>query len=517
MSSSTLNNDITNIDQNPIDSTESSTSGIKAFCSKWFISYKVIYFVLNMYIYAFHTVQTLLFKSKGWELSYSITGLMSTVLIGNYFGGKIWGQMADRTNKHKEIIAWTTLAYTLLGFFMCFPEYVVFSKDGFLKTRIGENFAYVAQISSGWILFFLFSFFLSSAFPLTDRLVIGMLATNPKATKDSMGIQRLFGAFGHLLISIIGLKFYAYSEKQGDDLGIVTFINEYSLIQFTNSSYGKTLIFLMQVVSSALFIGCIFFLVPKNLKVPAKKGHVVASKKVVEKDFNEEEVKDTRSPEMILLSNPSFLMFIIFILCSGLTRCVTANYGKLIIEDVIGKKGVKVIKDAEAARCVSEVLAYATAPFIKKSLGIYWVLSLSQAFSVIRMIAYGLVPKNEDKLSFSNFQYFFVLTLELIKGFTSGFISSSAIPIAHNLAPAGCETSAQTLYSGVYSGLSSGLGGLICWVYLDAFTDNKIEDTMSLNYYLGIICGLVSIVMIGKFIFVDRVMGFPGYPARKQV
>ena len=85
------------------------------------------------------------------------------------------------------------------------------------------------------------------------------------------------------------------------------------------------------------------------------------------------------------------------------------------------------------------------------------------------------------------------------------------------MAPAGCETSAQTLYSGVYSGLSSGLGGLLCWIYMDAFTSNEIQDTMFLNLWLGCVCGIVSIAMIGKFIFVDRVMGFPGYPARKQV
>jgi len=110
------------------------------------------------------------------------------------------------------------------------------------------------------------------------------------------------------------------------------------------------------------------------------------------------------------------------------------------------------------------------------------------------------------------------MALECAKGFTSGFISSSAIPIAHNLAPAGCETSAQTLYSGVYSGVSSLVGGIISWLYLfSVIEDNEAKYAMNLNSTLGYICAIVSAVMIGKFIFVDRVMGFPGYPARKQV
>jgi len=507
------------------------------FISPKFISHKVIYFVLNMYIYAFHTVQTLLFKSEAWKLSFGITGLMSTVLIGNYFGGKMWGKMADRTGSHKKILVCTTLVYTFLSFFICFPELVVFSKDGYFKNIypdykiFGNNLALWSQIISGWILFFVFNFFLSSAFPLTDRLVIGMLSSNQEATKDSLSTQRLFGAFGHFLISALGLAFFNVSKKK-EEFGFFKSINEWDFVKnfnngssrlvFDNAMAGKLLIVILQIFSSALFIGCILFLVPKSINLTKKKASASkSSKSTDDKDFTEEEVKDTRSPEMILLSNPSFLMFILFVLCSGLTRCVTANYGKLIIDNLIGAKGTQVIRDAEAARCVTEVLAYATSPFIKKSLGIYWVLVMSQGLSVGRMIAYGLVPKNvnidDPKADISLYQWSFIMALECAKGFTSGFISSSAIPIAHNMAPAGCETSAQTLYSGVYSGLSSLVGGLLCWIYMDGFTTNQIEDTMALNFWLGLLCGIVSVAMIGKFIFVDRVMGFPGFPARKQV
>jgi MFS family permease len=136
--------------------------------------------------------------------------------------------------------------------------------------------------------------------------------------------------------------------------------------------------------------------------------------------------------------------------------------------------------------------------------------------------------------------YNFILFIELLKGFSSGLISSSAIAIVADISPPGCEATAQGLYSGMYSGLAMAVGGLISGSYLQIFyqSENQIkkkspslsdDDLKSeferqqandiQNMFL-IVCIMTTLITIGlgaKYIFKDRVMGIPGFPRRASL
>lgn len=524
-------------------------SGFAAFNSKWMVTHKLLYVTINMYIYNFHTILPLIFTQKaGWKLEWNWYGLITTVLVGNFVGGKFWGEMADRTGKHKKIIIGTAFAYSFLGFLVCFPEYIVGSKDSTFYFRMA--YAYV--------LFFAFNFILSAAFPLTDRLVLGMLAANPNATKDSHGFQRLWGAAGHLFIglgSIAALGIFAKNPKNSEEQNI------------KNEFYKWVSICFIQVFCTIVYSLAVWFFIPDHIKA-SKGGHghghgaSSSSKKVVssDKDFEKKEgesgddenddsqvVSDTRTPTMVLMSNPGFVMFMAFIMCSGVVRCITTNYQKLIVINSVPSKGhshgLWVAAMTEIPRALSEVSAYILSPLFKRVLGVYWVLMFSQIAGIVRLFGYGILKRNMEWTSW------FSYSLELLKGFSSGLISCSAIPIANEMAPAGCETTAQTMYSGMYSGLSFGVGGLICFVGLSIFQyygwgkdkaealrfefdgsklspeeiDLKIKSMAAVfnaqTLFIGsaFICSFVTIALMAKFIFVDHVMGIPGYPARRSL
>lgn len=521
--STTTSKSVTNtivVEKGPIRSEEEGRIRglLKNLFSLHFLGHKLIYITLNLYIYGFHTVQNLMFKDDVWNLSNSMVGIMSTVMVGNYYGGKMWGNLADRTGRHKEIIAWTALGYTLMGYVICFPSVFLPFEGGWSASFLPKDqvifsitvqFGRILQIFSGWLAFFIFNFFLSAAFPLADRLIIGMLDVDEAATKNSHGYQRLWGVVGHWIISLISLQIFKNTDK----------------------AVCHRNIWFMQVVSSIIFIIAMFIIIPDNIKA-GKKKTFIPKRKLCDKEehsLESEDVEDTRSPDVILFSNPSFVMFLAFVFCSGVIRCITTNYGKIIIVERAGSDGIAAVKKSESARALSELFAYLASPFLKKKLGVYWVLIMSQFFGIIRIIGYGFIPTAVDDGGFSKiFQDIFIMSLELGKGFSSGFISSSAIPIAHDMAPPGCETTAQTLYSGMYSGMSFVAGGLICAVFFELHSGSLIKDkaqrksfealkAMDLNIYVGLGCTIFTIILMSKFIFIDRVMGIPGYPARHHM
>lgn len=534
------------IEDNSHNPDNAPLSGFSAFNSKWMVTHKLLYVTINMYIYNFHTILPLIFTQKaGWKLQWNWYGLITTVLVGNFVGGKFWGEMADRTGKHKKIIIGTAFAYSFLGFLVCFPEYIVGSKESTFYFRM--VYAY--------LLFFAFNFILSAAFPLTDRLVLGMLAANPNATKDSHGFQRLWGAAGHLFIGLGSIA----------ALGIFAKNPNYTAEQNKNLEFYKWIsICFIQVFCTIVYSLAVWLFVPDNIKA-SKGGHghgAPAAKKAVasddndNKDFDKDEgsddddsqvVSETRTPTMILMSNPGFVMFMAFIMCSGIVRCITTNYQKLIVINSVPSKsashGLYVAAMTEIPRALSEVSAYILSPLFKRVLGVYWVLMFSQIAGIVRLFGYGILKRNKEWTSW------FSYTLELLKGFSSGLISCSAIPIANEMAPAGCETTAQTMYSGMYSGLSFGVGGTVCFVAISIFqyygwgmdkaealrsefdgsklspeeVDLKIQSMAAVfnaqTLFVGsaFICSIVTISLMAKFIFVDHVMGIPGYPARRSI
>jgi len=208
------------------------------------------------------------------------------------------------------------------------------------------------------------------------------------------------------------------------------------------------------------------------------------------------------------------MFFMLFIAFSGIVRSVATNFQKPIAVAITGGHEKDTIW-FDVARTVSEMFVYYTAKYMKSAMGVYWILALSQITGIVRIAGYGWL---DTGVWYSKYA---AAALELLKGFNSGLISSSAIAIASNLAPPGCESTAQGLYSGNYSGLSAALGGIVSgailqYLYDPTKPDSSVEDLQTMFRWVSIATTAVTALLMCKYIFIDRVMGIPGFPRRRS-
>ena len=443
-----------------------------SFCDEWLIMPKVLYFFLNMFVYAFHGLMSIYFIKK-WNFTYHWFGYASSVIAFNFFGAMVWSPLADRTGRYKTIIITTVILYTFAAMSLLNP---VFTEPGQEVYR----YTYV------FIGLSLFNFFLSASFPLLDAQIMGMLAANPRVSKEQFGIQRMFGSFGHLAATLCSLFLYK-----------------------DHGAWGQGI---YQIVISVVFCLVVYFGVP-DVK-PVKGGHHGHHGHSKSEKEGGENVAAPKNPLVALFSNASFVFFLVFVAFSGVVRAISTNFQKPIAQAI--SHDLTLTAWLDAPRLVSEVFVYLTAKYMKNWMGVYWLLAFSQITGIARLWGYGLVDVTGD------YGYWYLCGLELLKGFNSGLISSSAIPIASSLAPPGCESTAQGLYSGMYSGLSMALGGIVGGAilhYCYAAGDSEVVQMVNVQFmfrWVSIASLVITLALMAKFIFVDRVMGIPGFPRRRS-
>lgn len=522
----------------------SSGDDQESFMERWLVVPKILYFILNVFVYSFHAVMGPLFMNR-WGFPAYLYALATTVVAMNFFGAMLWTTLADKTGRYKSIIVVTATFYSAMVIALTTYQAPIGTKStvfDYLKVIIGYG---------------LLNFFLSAAFPLLDAQILGRLSKNPKLSKDQFGNQRMFGAVGHFVATLV--SFMVHGNKTG------------------------TLIF--NIVSYVLFVLSVVLGIEdlKVVKGGHHHGHASSKPRVDEKgkeiirspspmphsegiqqvpiaealpmaptpappsaadELASEGGAGVRHPIVTLLKTPSFMFFMVFVAGLGVVRSVTSNFQKLIALDLtsVPKPGEplsyigginewfegtlgfglgeeKNLKTAmvDFGRMLSEIFVYVYAKQMKNAMGIYWIMVGSQLVGILRMAGYGFLDK-----TFA-YAYLFTWLLELIKGFSSGMVSSSAIPIASRIAPAGCESTAQGLFSGMYSGLSNLIAGALSAAILyplyDAAggKDKENSDIQVMFLWVSLITLIITLLMAAKFVFIDRVMGLPGFPRRHSM
>lgn len=438
----------------------------ESFVERWLIMPKILFFLLNMFGYAFYGLMPIFFVDQ-WHLSYHVYGYASSVVGTSFLGAMLWSHLADRTGRYKSIIISTAIIYTFVAFALLFPQWLPKS-DAF-------RYPFVLIALS------LFNFFLSASFPLLDAQILGILATKPHVTKEQFNNQRLFGAFGHLAATMCSLFLYdgKNANAQAIYMGII----------------------------AVVFCLAVWFGVPDEKPLKDARGN--AGKNDNPQVKVGDDLAAPKHPILVLLSNANFVFFMVFIGFSGIVRAVSSNFQKIIAHHIT-KRNTFLTASIDIGRCASEVFVFLTAKHMKRILGVYWVLVFSQIVGILRLWGYGLV-NIRAKTALTT-----AILLELLKGFNSGLVSSSAIPIASSLAPLGCESSAQGLHAGNYSGLSMAIGGIIGGAILHLLYghDTEIANCQRMFSWISISALFVTLLLMTKYIFVDRVMGLPGFPRR---
>jgi hypothetical protein len=130
------------------------------------------------------------------------------------------------------------------------------------------------------------------------------------------------------------------------------------------------------------------------------------------------------------------------------------------------------------------------------------MLVLSQIAGLVRVFGYAFFTSPDSAL----LPFF----LEISKGLNSGLLVTSSVRIASDIAPPGCESSAQGLFSGTYTGLSMFVGGFFNG-FLLYISNNNLCFMFKWVGFLSLTCTIIFII---KYSFFDRVMKLPGLPAK---
>lgn len=445
----------------------------KSFAEHWLLMPKALYFSLTVALYSTNSVMGFILKDS-WKFNYSQTGFVYALQIVNFFGAMIWTNLADRTGRHRAIIVLTSVASVIFYALLMLPKILGWKFENFF---LKYGFP-TLMMTMMWI-------FQSSLFPLTDSAVIIKLSKDPSLGKEQFGYQRLFGSFGHAAGTMLG--------SAASDLP-------------TSKEFFQVMV---SIVCSAIFCFFVFLGVPTISETLKGKSHghhgkdEKSEKKDTTVDVGMAKAEDTRSPLVRLLSDPSFLLFILFVLSAGLLANTMTIYQPLYTEEImkISKLTVSTLKIP--AVC-SEIIVWLISKPLMGVVGKYWMLMFSQFAGIIRIFGYQFADES---------RFWLLVILEATKGINSGFIVSAAVQIAAELAPAGCGSTAQGLFSGVYKGAGFLVTGVVCGLIL-LFNNNQIKHLFLL---VGFTSLLFTTIFFLKFLIIDRSIGFPCFPSRPRV
>lgn len=504
---------------------------LQAWDKQWLILPKFIYFTLNCAIYATHNYTAMYFY-RMWDLEVYQFGAVSSLSAVQFVGALFWGQLADRTGRHKSILLACTVLY---GFFFCLLELKPFESS----TRVQAKIIYSA------IMYGISCFFVSSLFPLVDAQVFSILARDPNFTKETFGRQRLWGTVGHGVITLaVGTSIYLI---------------------------GYVGMFMVLVLSCSAFIFFVLVGIPADVKIirfphhhqddfkkqvskrepvgaaedglgtkvdgtsvgtSDSKGGLVPSTVTIEveaegKNDGEDEASplknglendhhaisvpansgDTnigwlarlaRTPTVRVLLNPHFFFLALVILAAGYVRSVMSNFLAFYMQTEM-KQSEIMVAIAIVFRMASEMSIFFYNKQLLRLLGLHWMLIIAQGAGLIRVLAYSLLPPDGN-------WFYLSFAIELLKGTSTGCLISAGVRMANDIAPPDCINTGQSYISGIYSGLSLAIGGALGGLIIYWLPSHSVAAMFRVTFWMGL--GAL-ILCIFKYSLIDRAIMVP--------
>lgn len=420
-----------------------------SFEARWLLMPKLLYFWLNMAIYSASSFIAKFFKDKWAMQKYQIAFMMSLQIV-MFFGAAFWTNLADRLLKPRRIVMAATLGYICCFSFLGLSVFT--GPDQHMHRLIYSSIV----VSLTWACS-------SGLYPVIDSTILNMLSRDPAFTKDHYNNQRLWGVPAHVM-------------------GIL--ISGYAMDRFGTRGY-QAVVF----STSVIFAAVAYLTVPSEIE-PIKKHEAGLEEGAASKSA-------VQNPAWRLLMDPNFVFFLLFGISAGILRSSLTNFQTLHMETGYKKSGLDSALTS-IPRIASEVLVYTCAKHIAGYCGVYWMLILSQITGLIRIFGYAFAPTN-------GFWQYLPFVLEVFKGLNSGLFVSSTVRIASDIAPRGCESSAQGLFTGTYTGLSMFIGGLISGSLLYYSNDNLFF----MFKWVGLLSLSFTALFFIKYAFYDRLIKVP--------
>jgi MFS family permease len=391
---------------------------------KYLITPKLLYFFLNLEVYAFYVFKgTFIKKYLGIEPK-PYGYLMAFMASVGFPFVTVWGKVADTTGKPKLVL--TFLALATAGSF----QLLMFFVGGKGST---PHFI--------WVTFSLgvYSLFFSGLIPLMDLITLKILSSNPAFSKEMYGRQRMFGTLGYCVSTLMGA--------------------------FLMDKIGDASLFGIVPACAVIFCVILFFAGPsdkkeidelpgqsesqnKNLKSQSEESlRIKAQEDQLEKEMLEKMPawrQKIKWPLLRLLSDAGYLFFLLAVFMTGCARSVMTNFLSLYWEDKMHLK-----KPTVAFAAIFGVLIELFIFFFSNYLlfmGIYWKILFGQFSMALRCWLYVVLPPIESLFPA-------VFTIELLKGSAFGFTQLAGIKVASMTAPPSLQATSQAIYNSFYTQL----------------------------------------------------------------
>lgn len=405
---------------------------------------KLLYFILNVLVFSTYT-----FTAKYFEDVWGVPGYHYGYMLGlcaiSFSGSLLWTLLADRTQRHKSILALAAIGYT--------GSFCLLRVELFQRASLAYRLAFVS------FCYGLSNFFTSALFPLLDNQVFMMLSVDSQSPcKELFGRQRLFGILGQ---------------------SAITLLNGFCIEQ-----WGFDSMFVNLVIACLFFCLLIVFGIPERTdvtKLPDAPSTTSPRSEAI--TFRQRVIRLIRSQD--------YLVFLLVILLAGITRGVTGNYLPQYLEKTMHMTtfGISIMLQS---RLLTEVGIFFVGPFLLNRLGIHWLLTVAQITGLVRVGLYAVIPSHPPWSSTP-------FAIELLKGISSACLISAGALYAHNVSPTGVEATAQGLYSGVHSYLSNAASGFFGGIILQIHRDDP-DSYKVLFLYTSLLSALGLAIYIFRFL-----------------
>lgn len=162
------------------------------------------------------------------------------------------------------------------------------------------------------------------------------------------------------------------------------------------------------------------------------------------------------------------------------------------------KAGYEVLIYHQCAKLSSELLTFYFGKDLMNWFGVHWMLLVAQVVGIARVFGYGFMSSDPEHLNIT-------LIWEFLKGLNSGLFFSAAVHVSNQIAPKGCENTAQGIFGGMYNGVVAALAGLVDGYIIDAFPTVK-EGLRIMFLSTGAAASIITLVFFIKFALIDRVI-----------
>lgn len=415
---------------------------------------KILYFVINVLVCSLHTYKTQ-YLMDVMKLTKAQVGFVYVSQCVMFAGSLAWSSLVDRRpTLNRPLSALCPLLYAVVTSLL------------------------LLKLSFWWVLVtVLLSYAMSSAlFPLLDAQVMHMLShySGPDSTSEGKDNAEGQGRTELQEDGEVPAQEQLEAKKEKTTTTVLTGKMLFSrqrmwgaggvaaatfLAYLSNQGFGRLSgMFLVMVTSSIVYsLLAILFLSAH----PTRRSELEGRHASLPREIAEEE---RGHPIVRLLRMPLWLSFMLFILSAGYTRAAINIYLSFFLATEL-KLGIVSSTFAAAIRLVSELGIYFTGHVFTTVFGYHGVLLISQLAALLRILGYGHLDK-QCRMWPHWALYIVIGLLELLKGVNSGLIVVGATKLASEMAPRGCEHTAQGMLTGVFVGLASALAGLISGVFL---------------------------------------------------